>query len=104
MKRDNKPIIHFRIPTTANGELIFDAEYVGAFVTAVKAMTQDKYIVLASPFEVSVLGDSSKIKSVLLDEITLADFMDVYGLSTKPKFTFEELMFGSKNLRKNNDE
>lgn len=104
MKHGEKPIIHFRIPTTTNGELILDASYVGAFVTAVKVMTQDKYIVLASPFEVAVLGDGSQIKSVLLDEMTLADFMDTVDTSAKPKITFEELMFGNKKLRKNNDQ
>ena len=106
MKHSDKPILHFRIPTTASGELILDASCVGAFVTAVKAMTQDKYIVLASPFEIAVLGDSSPIKSVLLDEITLAEFMDIYGVSSEPKITFEELMFGNgkDKLRKNNDQ
>ncbi len=104
MKLGDKPIIHFRIPTAANGELILDARYVGAFVTAVKAMTQDKYIVLASPFEVAVLGNGSQIKSVLLDEMTLADFMYAFDTSTKPKITFEELMFGNKKIKENNDQ
>lgn len=99
MKHGDKPILHFRIPTTANGELILDANYVGAFVSAVKVMTHDKYIVFASPFEVAVLGDGSQIRSILLDEITLADFMDAFELQAKPKITFEELMFGSKKVK-----
>ena len=100
MEHIDKPILYFRIPTTADGEPIIDASCVADFVKAVKAMTQDKYIVLASPFEIAVLGDGSQIKSVLLDAITLAGFMDTYGVSSEPNITFEELMFGDSKDNK----
>ena len=100
MEHIDKPILYFRIPTTADGEPIIDASCVADFVKAVKAMTQDKYIVLASPFEIAVLGDGSQIKSVLLDAITLTEFMDTYVVSSEPNITFEELMFGDSKDNK----
>lgn len=100
MEHIDKPILYFRIPTTADGEPIIDASCVADFVKAVKAMTQDKYIVLASPFEIAVLGDGSQIKSVLLDAITLTEFIDTYGVSSEPNITFEELMFGDSKDNK----